>query len=113
MSGDIVTWFIDGLQIAQVDTSSLTLGGGNILFGHSDTNAGSSADPNDTLLNITLIDNIRVETAESSAVPEPGTGALAGIAMLALLGLRRRKGRRSQGGARSRKASGMATQSSG
>jgi len=58
---DRVTWYIDGLRIAAVDLSMLTLGGSNILFGHSDTNATSSTDPNDTLLNVTLIDNIRVD----------------------------------------------------
>jgi hypothetical protein len=95
VSDGIATWFIDGLEIAQVDLAGLTLGGGNILFGHSDTNASSSTDPNDTLLNITLIDNIRVETLDVAEVPEPASGALAGIAALALLGLRRRKdGRR-------------------
>lgn len=54
-------WYIDGLFIASVPLAGLTLGGNNILFGHSDTNAGSSADPNDTLLNVTIIDNVVVE----------------------------------------------------
>ena len=94
VSGDLATWFIDGLEIAQVDVSALTLGGGNILFGHSDTNAGSSTDPNDALLNITLIDNIRVETADVSDVPAPASGMLAGLAVLGLLGFRRRRAAR-------------------
>ncbi len=66
----IATWYVDGLEIAQLDTANLTLGGGNILFGHSDTNGSSSSDPNDSLLNVTLIDNIRV-------VPEPASALLA------------------------------------
>jgi hypothetical protein len=69
VSGALVTWSIDGLEIAALDATGLTLGGGNLLFGHSDANTTSSSDPNDTLLNVTLIDNIRV-------VPEPGALAL-------------------------------------
>lgn len=60
VDGTKADWSIDGLLIASVPFDGLTLGGGNILFGHSDTNAGSSSDPNDTLLNVTLIDNILV-----------------------------------------------------
>jgi hypothetical protein len=90
VSGGFANWFIDGLQIAQVDLTGLTLGGGNILFGHSDTNAGSSADPNDSLLNITLIDNIRVESSDAS-VPEPASGALVAIGLLSMLCLRWRR----------------------
>ncbi len=84
-TGGIVTWSIDGLQIAQFDTSGLDLGGGFLLFGHSDTNTTSSFDPDSHLLNVTLIDNIRV-------VPEPGTLSLclAGLTGLALIALRRR-----------------------
>lgn len=32
------TWTIDGLKIAEVSLTGLNLGGGNIFFGHSDTN---------------------------------------------------------------------------
>ena len=74
----IATWSIDGLTIATVDTSTLTLGGGNILFGHSDTNGSSSSDPNDSLLNVTLIDNIVV-------TPEPTSMALLALGGVALL----------------------------
>lgn len=84
VAGGIATWFVDGLQIAQIDTSSLTLGGGNILFGHSDTNTGSSTDPNDSLLNITLIDNIQV-------VPEPSSFVLCILGLVCGLAARRRR----------------------
>ena len=65
------TWSIDGLRIATVDLNTVTLSGGNILFGHHDTNAGVSTDANRSLLNVTLIDNISV-----TAVPEPSALAL-------------------------------------
>jgi hypothetical protein len=83
VSGGFATWTVDGTQIAKVDLSTVTLGGGNILFGHSDTNAGSSTDPNDTLLNVTLIDNIRV-------IPEPSSFALLLFAAMAAVCTRRR-----------------------
>ncbi|TWT77382.1 hypothetical protein Pla123a_20430 [Posidoniimonas polymericola] len=66
---DVATMSIDGLPIGIVDMSALTLGGGNILFGHGDTNNGSSSDPNAELLNVTLIDNVQV----SQLVPEPSS----------------------------------------
>jgi len=52
--GGFATWSIDGLALARVDLSTVTLGGGNLLLAFSDTNAGSSTDPNDFLLNVTL-----------------------------------------------------------
>lgn len=79
------TWSIDGLAMAKVDLSTVTLSGSNIFFGHDDTNAGSSTDANDTLLNVTLIDNISVVQ-----VPEPTSLALLGLSGLALLGWRRK-----------------------
>ncbi len=83
--GNTVTWEIDGVLFATVNTSSLTLSGNNIFFGHSDTNAGSSTDPNDTLLNVTLVDNIRVTT-----IPEPAGAALALFGLAGLVRRRRR-----------------------
>jgi hypothetical protein len=81
VSGGFATWSIDGLALARVDLSTVTLGGSNIFFGHGDTNATSSADVNDLLLNVTLIDNI-------SVVPEPAGAVF--VSALAMLALRRR-----------------------
>jgi PEP-CTERM motif len=83
VSGGFATWWIDGTPLARVDLSTVTLGGGNILFGHSDTNAGASTDPNDVSLNVTLIDNIEV-------VPEPGTLAMCFLGAIGSLFVRRR-----------------------
>lgn len=79
------SWSIDGLLLAKVDLSTVILGGNNIFFGHDDTNTGVSTDPNRTLLNVTLIDNISVV-----AVPEPTSLALLGLGGLALLARRRK-----------------------
>ena len=81
--GNAITWKVDGLLIATINASTVTLGGGNIFFGHSDTNATSSSDVNDVNLLFTLIDNVSVQ------VPEPSALALA-IPAAALM-LRRRK----------------------
>lgn len=85
-NGDIVTWLLGNKLIATVDISNpaVTLGGGNILFGHSDINATSSTDANDAALLFTLIDNVRV-----SEVPEPASLSLLGVGALALLRRRR------------------------
>jgi hypothetical protein len=82
VSGGFATWSMDGLPIAKVDLSTVTLGGGNILFGHSDTNGASSTDPNDSLLNVTLIDNICV-------VPEPASVVLCLVGLIGLFTGRR------------------------
>lgn len=78
----IATWSIDGTLIATVPVG--TLSGSSIFFGHSDTNATASNSPFDTLLNITLIDNVQV-------VPEPSSIAIAGAAVLGLVALGRRR----------------------
>jgi hypothetical protein len=63
--GNQVTWVVDGLRLATVDVTAITFGGGNILFLHSDINAGSSSDPNAPDLAFGLVDNVRVEQIES------------------------------------------------
>lgn len=82
VENNIAEWSVDGLVIASLDITGLT-GGENILFGHSDTNATSSTDLNDSLLNVTLIDNIVV-------TPEPASLALLGLGGLLLRSRRRR-----------------------
>ena len=78
-----ITWFVDCLLIATVDASTVTLGGNNIFFGHSDTNTTTSVDVNDVNLLFTLIDNVQV-------IPEPASAGLLTLGSLALLGRRRR-----------------------
>lgn len=83
-TSQIVKWTVDGTVIATIPLSpDVTMGGGNILFGHSDINASSSNDANDAALLFTLIDNVRV-------VPEPGAFAIAVVALMGLVGLRHR-----------------------
>lgn len=76
-TGDTLTWKVDGLLMATIDLTTVTLGGGNILFGHSDINATSSTDANDAALLFTLIDNINV-------TPEPGSLALLALSLVGL-----------------------------
>ncbi len=80
-------WSIDGLPLAKVDLSTVTLGGSNILLGFSDTNATSSTDPNRVALNVTLIDNISV-----TDVPEPCAFVLCVLGAIGSLFVRRRRG---------------------
>jgi hypothetical protein len=85
-----VTWTVDGLLIATVPLLDDTVNtGNNIFFGHSDTNASSSTDPNDSELLFTLIDNIRV-TDNAVAVPEPGALAVLALALGGFVFSRRR-----------------------
>lgn len=61
--GDIITWSVDGIDLIQIDASlfvNVQPGGGNILFGYSDTGGSSSTDPNAQFLLFGLIDNIEV-----------------------------------------------------
>ncbi|QDS98248.1 PEP-CTERM sorting domain-containing protein [Adhaeretor mobilis] len=84
--GGVATWTIDGLPMGTIDTNGLTLGlgGSNILFGHSDTNSSTSSDPNNSLLNVTLIDNVLV-----TSIPEPSSLLLLSLSGVALLRRRR------------------------
>ena len=86
-----VTWTVDGLLIATVPLlDDTTNTGNNIFFGHSDTNATSSTDPNAGALLFTLIDNIRV-TDNAVVVPEPGTLALFALGVAGLVFSRRKQ----------------------
>jgi hypothetical protein len=84
--GTTATWKVDGLLIATIDLTTVTLGGGNIFLGHSDTNATSSTDVNDVNLLFTLIDNVVVEQ-----IPEPSSLALFGLATVGWAAARRRR----------------------
>ncbi len=76
-AGTTATWTVDGLLIATIDLSTVTLGGDNVFFGHADTNATSSTDPNDGALLFTLIDNVNI-------VPEPHSGLFLVLSALGL-----------------------------
>ena len=96
--GDTATWAIDGVNLATVDLTTVTLVGQNILFNQFDINAATSTDPNAPALIFGLVDNVRV-----IAVPEPSElamGAL-GFAALLLRSLPARGGRQSTKQARS------------
>ena len=80
--GTIATWKVNNLLMATIDLTTVTLGGSNIFFGHSDTNATSSTDVNDGALLFTLIDNVNV-------IPEPGSLML--LALGGLLAIRRKR----------------------
>ncbi|QOJ13308.1 MAG: PEP-CTERM sorting domain-containing protein [Planctomycetia bacterium] len=80
--GNSLTWHVNGVLMATIDTNTVTMAGGNIFFGHTDINATSSTDPNDVHLLFTLIDNITV-------TPEPSSLALLGLAAF----VARRRGR--------------------
>ncbi len=85
-SGPNVLWKVDGKLISTVPVADDTvLTGNNIFFGHSDTNATSSTDVNDSALLFTLIDNVRV-------VPEPTSLVLCCIAGFMALATRGRLG---------------------
>lgn len=67
--GGLVSWFIDGLRIATVDTAGVNLGGGNFHLAYSDINAGVSGDPDAVNLLFGLFDNVRVELLSAPAGP--------------------------------------------
>ena len=88
--GDSVTWTVDGLLLSNVDLTTVMFGGDNIFFGHSDTNATSSTDPNDIHLLFTLIDNVSVDQAPAE-IPEPATMLTLGAGLAAVLRNRYRR----------------------
>ncbi len=84
--GNIVTYSIDGLLIATVNTTTAgTLGGGNILFNQYDINSTVSTDPNSPALLFGLIDNVVV------MIPEPTSGVLVLLGGLGLFAAWRRR----------------------
>ncbi|MBI4328109.1 MAG: PEP-CTERM sorting domain-containing protein [Chloroflexi bacterium] len=84
--GNLVSYSIDGLPIANVDISAITLGGGNIFLGHFDPFSGSSTDANAVNVLFGLVDNVNV-----TPVPEPATyAAVFGLLAGAFALIRRR-----------------------
>jgi hypothetical protein len=69
----IVTWKVDNVLLISLDTNNIQVppGGGNIMFGHSDINAGASTDPLRFDLLFTLIDNIKVATVTAPPAVNP------------------------------------------
>ncbi len=87
-NGNIITWYVDGTLLATVDTTNFTTptGGNNILFGMADTSTGAGTPASIfAQLDFTLIDNVSV-----TAVPEPSTFALFGLALGTMAFMRRR-----------------------
>jgi hypothetical protein len=77
--GNLVSWDVDGVRLANVDLSTTpAFGGNNILFAQADINTNQTTVANAPVL-FGVIDNVRV-----TAVPEPSTFALVGLAALAL-----------------------------
>jgi hypothetical protein len=80
----VVTFKIDGILIATIDTTTFSgTSGTNILFNQFDINNNASTDPNAPALLFGLIDNIFVE------VPEPSALAGLAIGLLAICSRRR------------------------
>jgi hypothetical protein len=63
--GTSVTWILDGLRIATIDTTSLTLSS-NIFLGYFDTANGLS---DNLAMSFALVDNLRVESLASASRP--------------------------------------------
>jgi hypothetical protein len=84
-NGNTARWVIDDAPIADLDISSLALGGANIALGVSDVNGSTTRHPS---LLFTVFDNLTVES-----VPEPASMSLVGLGLVAIgLVSRRRRG---------------------
>jgi hypothetical protein len=93
--GSIVTWTVDGLKIATIDTTmdpAWAYSGSDIFFGQFDINATSSADTNARALLFGLVDNVLV----TDVVPEPTALSLVGLLGLTAVSRRRRAPRLSR-----------------
>jgi hypothetical protein len=86
--GTNIVWAIDGLTITTVPASAVTFGGSQVALGNDDTGLTGNTAALNQQLNAEIFDNLIVTPF---SVPEPGTLALAGLAIPALLRLRRRK----------------------
>jgi hypothetical protein len=72
VTNNVANYSIDGLSIATVDLSTVSLGGGSILLNHYDINATSSTDTNAPALHFGLIDNVKVSIPGLPAVQITG-----------------------------------------
>jgi hypothetical protein len=71
--GNTVDWRVDGVLLISLDTTNFVSepAGGNVMFGHSDTNAGPSADTERFNLLFTLVDNVKVSTITPGPAVNP------------------------------------------
>jgi hypothetical protein len=83
--GTTAAWFIDDVPIANLNISSITMGGNNIAFGQSDVNTSTTRHPS---LLFTVFDNLVV--TDTAPTPEPASGVLFLIAAC-VAGLVRRR----------------------
>ena len=82
-SGGMVSLLVNGTVIDTYDNTGGTLSGGSLMIGMSDPFNSVNVDDVNGASNLVIFDNV-------SLVPEPATGLLSLIALLGMLGLRRR-----------------------
>lgn len=83
-NGTNMVWAIDGKTITTVPDSALTFGGSQVQLGADDTGSTGNTAANNQLFNADIFDNLTI-----TALPEPGSLSLLGIAGLAVLRRRR------------------------